>query len=979
MGARVKAVLRAEQGALFAEAAPPPPPSGGITPRPYQEEGLGAARRIIAEGAKRILLVLATGGGKTVIAALVALGAVGKGKRVLFVGPRREIIAQAFWKLVESGIPELSCGVIMADGVIPHAVTRQPYDARRPHAPVQVASVQTLANRKLPPADVVFIDEAHHATSETWAKTIKHYTESGAVVVGLTATPCRADGAGLGKWFDRMHVIAGFADLAAQGFLVEPRVFTTPHAPDLSKVKLARSGEYDAEQLAATMRAKALVGDVVEHWRKHAEGRTTVVFAASVEHSRELRDAFRAAGVAADHIDANTDPQERDAALARLARGESTVLCNMGVCLDAETEILTSDGWVGIDAMSESHLVANWDDGRVTFERPLAVIRRDRAPGERMVRFSGKRLDVRVTEDHDLLYRTTPSGRFLKKPARDLVGGVYRLPVSGVADPMPVAIDPEPALSPARRSRRIVQLRHLLKSKGAGAAEADAEAERRVDRLINLRRKSPAELTADECRFIGFWLGDGTRTNLASGGVEYSITQSERYTAILAWLDGVVARMGVSVARRTYEPKAGFATEHRHQRWSFARGTGGGDQERVGLYPIEPYLVKDGSPLFWGFNAEQFDALIEGLWMADGEHGDGSPIRTTTRLRIVTVRRALADLIQAIAVTRGYVCSITRGSNPDKNPKFLQDYRINLKKSDAFHIGSDRFHFEEGWRHERVWCVRTRSGNIITRRNGRVLAMGNCTEGWDLPRCKCVVLARPTKSLSLFLQMAGRGLRPWQGVSAILLDHAGAVHEHGLPSDEREWSLDGKVRRKKAVAVRTCPKCYAALPAATRACTECGHVFPDEERAAPESVDGELVEATAKPKPTMDERVAWYGDALADAAKRGRKVGFARHRYREYFGGWPRGPRLAALEREHYPAAPPPPSAEPEPVRDVAWSIDLEAEALTPEQREASPFLAAVADALAAPRPRARRINLDALAAPPAAAPAEPAMEVWTL
>lgn len=561
-------MLSAAQPFLLAAAAPPPVPTGGITPRPYQVEGIAAARRLIAEGVRRVLLVLATGGGKTACAALIALGAVSKGKRVLFVGPRREIIAQAFWKLVEAGIPEMACGVVMANGVIPHLVTREPYAARRPMAPVQVASIQTLANRRLPPADVVFIDEAHHATSETWAKVIAHYIDAGAVVVGLTATPCRADGKGLGALFEQLHVIAGFAELAAEGFLVTPRVYTTPNAPDLSKVKLTRAGEYAADELATTMRARGLVGDVVAHWQRRAEGRTTVVFAASVEHSRELCDAFRAAGVAAEHVDANTDPEARDAALTRLARGEITVLCNMGIC----------------------------------------------------------------------------------------------------------------------------------------------------------------------------------------------------------------------------------------------------------------------------------------------------------------------------------------------------------------------------------------------------------TEGWDLPRCKCVILARPTKSLSLYLQMAGRGLRPWQGVEAIILDHAGAAHEHGLPQDGREWSLDGRVRRAATASVRTCPACYAALPGGTPVCEACGYVFPVEARepGALQHVEGELVEATSRTVATMDERVEAYEAMLRGAAARGRKVGYARHRYRELFGIWPAGGRLKALERTFYPP----------PAEDTADVLDPS----PGPGDDAAPALVEVA-----PEPRrARRIDLAGLV-PAFAAPVVEEVEAWSL
>ena len=331
-------MIVAGQGFLLADAAPPPVAVNGLTPRDYQLTALDALRALIAEGCRRLLAVLATGGGKTVVAALIALGAVQKGRRILFCGPRREIIAQAFWKLVEAGIPELECGVIMADGVIPHAVTRQPYLARRPQAQVQVASIQTLQHRRLPPADVVFIDEAHHATSPTWQKIIDHYTAAGAVIVGLTATPIRADGKGLSGAFDRIHVIAGFAELAAGGYLVIPRVFTTPRGPDLSAVKVNKSGEYDDEPLAEAMDKRQLVGDLVDHWLRLAEGRTTVVFAASVAHSRHIVEQFAAAGILAAHIDANTDPEERDSILGRLHRGEIQVLSNMSVCTEGWDE-----------------------------------------------------------------------------------------------------------------------------------------------------------------------------------------------------------------------------------------------------------------------------------------------------------------------------------------------------------------------------------------------------------------------------------------------------------------------------------------------------------------------------------------------------------------------------------------------------------------------------------------------------------------
>ncbi|MBL8718121.1 MAG: hypothetical protein JNL79_19225 [Myxococcales bacterium] len=116
-----------------------------------------------------------------------------------------------------------------------------------------------------------------------------------------------------------------------QGFLVEPRVFTVPaHAlPDLSTVKV-RGGDYDERELADAVDRRQLVGNIVEHWRKHADGVRTVVFAVSIAHSKHIVERFQEAGVRAEHLDGGTPMLERDAILARLDRGETQVVGSIG-------------------------------------------------------------------------------------------------------------------------------------------------------------------------------------------------------------------------------------------------------------------------------------------------------------------------------------------------------------------------------------------------------------------------------------------------------------------------------------------------------------------------------------------------------------------------------------------------------------------------------------------------------------------------
>ena len=285
--------------------------------RPYQERAINDARRVLARGKRRVLLVCPTGGGKTVIAASIMAGAVAKTKRALFLAHRRELIDQCYGKLLAFGVPESALGTILAGDL-----------RARPNANVQVASVQTLVGRARPPADLVFIDEAHHITAASYGKILADYPD--ARIVGLTATPCREDGRGLGDVFDEMVHVATFDELAAESFLVAPRVFTSPKEIDLTGIKTT-AGDYNRAQLEARMNQREIVGDVLTHWQQHAEGRTTVVFACGVDHSRQLRDAFIAAGITAEHIDGTTPVHERDATLRRLASGATTVVCNMGV------------------------------------------------------------------------------------------------------------------------------------------------------------------------------------------------------------------------------------------------------------------------------------------------------------------------------------------------------------------------------------------------------------------------------------------------------------------------------------------------------------------------------------------------------------------------------------------------------------------------------------------------------------------------
>lgn len=284
--------------------------------RDYQAKVIEEFECTVESGTKRIIIVAPTGAGKTVIASALIKKYAMRRRGVLVLAHRREIITQTSQKLHSHGV---------AHGIIQAGITPRPLED------VQVASIQTLWARAmhtgrmdLPPADLLVIDECHHAPAATYRKIIEGYPN--AVLLGLTATPCRGDGRGLGGIFEKIIECPQVAELIEQGHLVKTRVYA-PAEPDLKGVRV-QAGDYVEAQLADRMDKPKLIGDIITNWHKYGERRKTVAFAVNVRHSIHLRDEFIRSGVRAEHIDGSTPKPERDASLARLASGEIELITN---------------------------------------------------------------------------------------------------------------------------------------------------------------------------------------------------------------------------------------------------------------------------------------------------------------------------------------------------------------------------------------------------------------------------------------------------------------------------------------------------------------------------------------------------------------------------------------------------------------------------------------------------------------------------
>jgi superfamily II DNA or RNA helicase len=299
-----------------------------IVVRDFQERVKEDARNSIRRGKKKIIIQAPTGAGKTVIAAGMIRNAQDKGNPVLFFAHRRELIYQCGEKLERFGVRH---GILMAGEYPDH------------YAGVQVASIDTFRARVIqrqrlewPKASLVFIDEAHRSLSPTYLEVIQHYSEAGAIVVGLTATPIRGDGRGLGHVYEDMVRAPSVPELINMGYLVPPRHFA-PSIPDLTGVK-TKAGDYDAQDLERALNRKELIGDIVSTWSRLGQNRPTIVFASGVDHSIAIREAFRAVGVNAEHIDANTPDHDRAKIYDRLRKGFVKVITNCMVLTEGFDE-----------------------------------------------------------------------------------------------------------------------------------------------------------------------------------------------------------------------------------------------------------------------------------------------------------------------------------------------------------------------------------------------------------------------------------------------------------------------------------------------------------------------------------------------------------------------------------------------------------------------------------------------------------------
>lgn len=713
---------------------------GSFTRDPWKHQvySVGEVCHKFAQGIRSVVLCVPTGGGKSLItSSLINLMAARRG-RIIVYNSRRLLTQQSYDGLIEEGLDVGTRAASMRDYFDPNAM-------------VQIAQLQTDIARvikqqrwDLYPANLVVIDEAHMALSEKPIELMQRYLAKGAFVLGLTGTPIGMSGA-----YRDITVAATNSELRSCGAHVPARCFSV-HEMDVSQIKKEKNGEYSEGSIIKECWNQAIVGYIYEDWKRlNPDCGLTLCAAPGIGESIWVAEKFRAKGLRVAHIDCNkvvvngetyqndTKGTVRNQVIKDVKSGMYDILCHCDVvregvditqlrhiilarpygslanyiqsvgrvirsapgkdvaivqdhggnCLDSETEVLTKDGWKGMHDSFDVVAGFNLETQEVTWEPVTDRIERPLRFGEKMVAARGDVIDIRVTEGHDIIWRQRSRGTTRKSE------------------------------NPYRKSTAI----ELSSSK--------SHIEVPISGYIN----SPGVgLSASWLELVGWYISDGY---IDSARRQLIIRQAEHQPQIQD-LERAIRECNLDYKKHFYEqkPDSRIVKSSRVCVIRVPQGTSS-KLPRRGYAVNSRYFKKDLADDLLDCTREELLSLLMGIHFGDGKKG-----LNAGNYYISTGSRRLADRLQAMCVTRGIRCNIRTETPSKKSFGTKPVYKIKiLIRRDCTEVagggvitGKSTKNFAtfrecESTPGEMVWCVSNPTGCIVTRRNGKVAILGNCT------------------------------------------------------------------------------------------------------------------------------------------------------------------------------------------------------------------------------------------------------------
>jgi superfamily II DNA or RNA helicase len=286
---------------------------------PFQNLTIKQLLDVIRSGHKSVLVILSCGSGKSTIFARFTEICHSQNKRVLFIVHRRNLVMQFKDRLKKQF--GLDSDVIMG---------QNKYD---PKAMILVASKDTLKNREYPDVDAVIVDEAHNGKAGEFLKIINHYKILGKVIIGLTATPERLDGSGLGDIFETYINPIKMQELINVGRIVDVQAYDVDLGIDYSRVTISK-GEFKESELYGLYDNNAAYNDIVDQYVEKTPNKKFICFAVNKEHSYKLHEAFKAKGIKTAIILSDTPDNERDFIYDSFRKGDLDGLINCRILIE---------------------------------------------------------------------------------------------------------------------------------------------------------------------------------------------------------------------------------------------------------------------------------------------------------------------------------------------------------------------------------------------------------------------------------------------------------------------------------------------------------------------------------------------------------------------------------------------------------------------------------------------------------------------
>lgn len=713
------------------------------TLRPYQKQASDAAvRAFTGKTKKNGLLILPTGAGKSLVIADIASKL---DSPLLIFCPSKEILEQNFTKLKSYGV--FDCGVYSASVGCK--------DINR----ITFATIGSVMNhmKDFQHFKYVMVDECHLCNAR--GGQYKTFFEAAdRQVIGLTATPYRL-GKGLNgtsmlkfltrtrpRIFDEVLYYCQISELLAKGYLADLRYFDCTQL-DMSNVHTNSTGnDFDENSLKLEYERSGFYDQLTSTTLRVLKPKNKIprkgvlVFTRFTEEAERLTDKLQRKGIKSAIVTGETPKKEREAILEKFKDGTIKVVSNVGVlttgfdypaldtvilarptkslslyyqmCLSMDTEVLTERGFLKYEEICETDKVAAYKDGIIIWTDIEEIVHRKTYPDEEFILFKNQHLDFKVTGYHELLVRSKWQKSYKKVYANDVakMNNTIVVPVSGVQ-----------------------------KTGGSGLKEC-------------------------ELKFLGYFLSDGS---LNKKNNQITIVQSFRYPHIIEDIESVLKECGMKYGKIIQKRKGVEAKYHDIVHFTISKGKPRfRDKDKNGWGYLGKYIDKNFGDIYENLDERDLSILLRTLNLGDGKKEEYGWRRKTYTIAMGN-NKLYADRVQSLAVRRGWRCNMyTQKENGSvqyicyfKKQTYSTIAGQNVQPSKIKGTISERpkISIHKAESKDYVWCVKDRYGTIITRRNGKVLIMGNC----------------------------GRAIRPFKDKDGWIIDLGGSFRSFGKVSDLR--------------------------------------------------------------------------------------------------------------------------------------------------------------------------------------------------